>query len=61
MYQHDDNSLIPDELSAVCWCDGANTQLVAITNEEKQKEGAANKMYTRNHSAERTSVEQACD
>ena len=61
MYQHDGNLAIPDELSAVCWCDGANTQLAAITNEDQQKEDAANKISTCKHSAARTSVEQACD
>ena len=61
LYQHDDNTFIPDELSAVCWCDGANTQLLAITNEKQQIEDALNKIITCKHSAARTSVEQACD
>ena len=61
LYQHDIDSPIPDELSAVCWCDGANTQLAAITNEDQQKEDASNKIITCKHSAARTSVEQACD
>ena len=61
LYQHDVNSPIPDELSAVCWYNGANTQLAAITNEVQQKEDACNKIITCKHSAARTYVEQACD
>ena len=61
LYQHDNNTPIPDELSAVCWCDGANTQLAAIINEEQQNDDATNKIITCKHSAARTSVEQACD
>ena len=61
LYQHDKNFPIPDELSTVAWCDGANTQLVAITNESQQREDAANKISTCKHSAARTAVEQAAD
>ena len=60
LYQHDKNSPIPDELSAVAWCDGANTQLAAITNKSQQKEDAANKISTCEHSAAITAVEQGC-
>ena len=61
LYQHGDDSPLPDELIAVCWCNGVNTQLAVITNETQQKEDAMNKIITCKHSASRTSVEQACD
>ena len=52
---------IPDELTSVCWCDGANTQLVAIISEDNQKMDEINKIPTNKHSVSRTSVEQGCD
>ena len=61
LYQHDINTPIPDELSAVAWCDGALTQLASITNESQQIDDAANKISTCKHSAARTAVEQAAD
>ena len=60
LYQHGDNSPIPDELSAVCSYDGTNIQLVAITNEDQPNEDASNKISTCKHSAARTSIKQAC-
>ena len=55
------SSPVPDTLTAVCWCDGANVQLKAITNEQQQIRDKINKIITCKHSASRTSVEQACD
>jgi hypothetical protein len=52
---------IPDTLSAVCWSDGACSQLQAITNENQQVSDSYNKITCCKHSAARTAEEQACD
>ena len=52
---------IPDTLTAVCWSDGACTQLQAITNEKQQLEDKSNKIVTCKNSAAITAEEQACD
>ena len=52
---------IPDDLTAVCWSDGACTQLQAITSEKQQVIDQSNRIVTCKHSASRTSEEQACD
>ena len=52
---------IPDTLAAVCWSDGACTQLQAITTEKQQRTDRTNKVTTCKHSAARTAEEQACD
>ena len=61
LYSHAGSSAVPDDLTAVCWCDGANVQLSAITEESHQARDYTNKIITCKHSASRTSVEQACD
>ena len=52
---------IPIELTAVCWCDGACVQLLAVVNETQQLNDEKDKIITNKHSAARTAVEKPCD
>ena len=60
-YSWEPNSTVPEDLTAVCWCDGANVQLNSIINEEQQEKDSISKIVTCKHSRSRTAVEQACD
>ena len=60
-YNIDDDQTVDDKITAVSWCDGANTQLSAIVNENQQIVDERLKIITNKHSAARTAVEQACD
>ena len=60
-YEHDDNLPIPDKLTTVCWCDGGQTHLNAITHKSNQTRDATNKKFTLKHYRGRTAVKQVCD
>ena len=51
---------IPNDLTACCWCDGANIHLNAITSKRLKYVDKTNKIVTCKHSISRTAVEQAC-
>ena len=60
-YSTTDDEEVNEKYTAVCWNDGANTQLAAVVNEAQQTIDARSKVITNKHSAARTAVEQACD
>ena len=61
LYGHIDSEIIPEELTVVCWCDDANTQVASIVSESQQLDDAINRICTCKHSAARTAVKQALD
>ena len=56
-----EGGVVPDNLKAVCWMDGANGQLKDIVREENLLEDEEMKIDSCKHSAARTGVEQAAD
>lgn len=58
---HDDDNEIPDELSAVSWCDGDIPQLSTIIQESQQELDVEGKITSNKHSAARSGTEQPCD
>ena len=61
LYDFKSTTNVPADYTAVCWNDGANTQLAAVVNELQQTIDEELKIITNKHSASRTAVEQACD
>lgn len=60
-FKQEDGTLILDNLNAVSWCDGCQSQLKAITSEMNQSTGAINKIASCKHSASLTLVKQVCN
>jgi hypothetical protein len=58
-YNIEDGTTIPDELTAVAWCDGDASQLNSMTNEYKLLRDQ--KIIANKQNAARTAVEQAAD
>ena len=58
--EHDNNIPIPYELTAVCWCDGDQTQLNVITDTSNQKLDATNKIMILKQCRGIMVVEQTC-
>ena len=61
MYGINDTKSVPENLTTLCWNDGANIQLAVIVNEKQQQADETKKICTYKHSASLTAVEQACE
>jgi hypothetical protein len=54
-------ALVPDELTAVSWCDGDNSQIDSITADDGIESYAEHKVIANKHNASETEKEQAAD